>query len=117
MSALATTVSVLLGIAFFLAGVPKILRTTHYRKRSRHWRLPKGLLPVIGLVEVGGATLLLVGAATQHDRPAIAGAALLLATMAGATLTHLRIADPPAKALPSTLLGVLATLDVALLTM
>jgi uncharacterized membrane protein YphA (DoxX/SURF4 family) len=115
MNVLATIVSVVLGMAFLAAGLPKVLRTTSYRERVRHWRLPERLLPAIGLVEVGGATLLLVAAAAGHEQPAIAGAALLVATMAGAILTHVRIADPPARALPPTLLGILATLDIALL--
>lgn len=70
---------------------------------------------MIGLVEVGGAALLLIGSATRQEQPAIAGAALLVATMGGAVLTHVRIADPPAKALHSTLLGAVAVLNVALL--
>lgn len=117
MTAAATGVSALLGVVFLGAGVPKLLRTTDYRRRIRHWRLPEGLLPAIGLVEVGGAALLLVGSAIGGDRPAIAGAALLIATAAGAVLTHVRIADPPATALPATVLGTLAALDIALLTM
>ncbi len=115
MSVLATTVSVLLGTAFLAAGLPKVLRTTSYRERARHWRLPEELLPVVGLVEVTGATLLLAGAATRHERAAIAGAVLVVATMAGAVLTHARIGDPPARVLPPALLGILAALDVALL--
>lgn len=115
MSPSATTLSVLLCLVFLRAGVPKVRRTTHYRDRIRHWRLPEPLLPVIGLVEVTGAILLLAGAVTGRDRLAIAGAALLLATVAGATLTHVRISDPAAKALPATVLGVLAAIDVALL--
>lgn len=116
MNVLAVIISMLLGVALLLGGAPKILRTAHYRERARHWRLPASLLPIIGIVEVGGASLLLVGAATRHDPTAIAGAALLVATMAGAILTHVRIADPPTKALPATVLGALAALDVALLT-
>lgn len=115
MSTSATIVSAVLAVAFLLGGVPKVLRTAFYRERVRHWRLPEGLLPVIGLVEVVSAALLLVGAATERDRLAVAGAALLTATMAGAVLTHVRIADTPARARPAILLAVLAATDVALL--
>jgi uncharacterized membrane protein YphA (DoxX/SURF4 family) len=115
MSMLATVVSVLLGTAFLAAGGPKLLRTPHYRERVRHWRLPEGSLLVIGLVEVGAAALLLVGAVTQGERAALAGAALVVATMAGAVLTHVRIADPVARALPPAVLGALAVLDAVVL--
>lgn len=117
MSVVATILCGLLGFAFLAAGLPKVLRTTHYRDRIRHWRLPEGLLPVIGLIEMGGAALLLVGVATRDERPAVAGALLLGLTMGGAVITHVRIADPPARALPSTCLGGLAVLNVALLAM
>jgi uncharacterized membrane protein YphA (DoxX/SURF4 family) len=115
MSVFATIVSLLLGLAFLLAGVPKLLRTARFREQIRHWRLPAGLLPIIGLVEVGAAALLLVGAATQGRASAVAGAALSVAAMAGAILTHVRIADPVAEARHAAVLGALALLDVVLL--
>ena len=108
MSVFATVISGLLGVSFLLAGVPKILRVARYRERIRRWRLPVGLLPVIGIVEVSGAGLLLVAAATQSQRPALVGAGLVAATMLGAILTHARIADPLSEALPAVALGALA---------
>jgi putative oxidoreductase len=115
MSIFATVVSALLGLVFLVAGVPKILRIAYFRERVRHWRLPARMLPVIGLVELGGAGLLLVGAVTQGKPWALAGAALVAATMAGAIVTHMRVADPPAEALHAAGLGALAMLDVVLL--
>lgn len=115
MTVLTTVVSVLLGVAFLRAGVPKVLRTARYRQRVRHWRLPPQALPAIGSVEVTAATLLLVGAITQSRAAALAGAALLIATMAGALLTHARISDPLAEALGAALLASLAVLDAAAL--
>lgn len=113
MSALATVVAVLLGLAFLFAGVPKILRVARYRERVQHWRLPTWMLPVIGAVEVCGAGLLLAGAATQAEGLAAAGAVLVVATMLGAILTHVRIADPLRKALPAVVLGGLALVVLA----
>lgn len=115
MTVLATVVSVLLAAAFVRAGVPKLLRTATYRERARRWRLPARALPVIGLVETTAAVLLLVGAATRSMAPALAGASLVVATMAGALLTHVRIADPVAEALGAALLGSLAVLDAVVL--
>ena len=115
MSAAATVISVVLGLAFLRAGVPKLLRSPGARERGRRWRVPLAFLPVIGAVEVAAAILLLVGAVAQDERPAMVGAALVTATMAGAVITHGRIADPVARALPPALLGALAVLDAVVI--
>jgi len=74
MSAVATVISIVLAAVFLMAGVPKILRIAYFRERIRHWRLPLSLLPVIGAVELAGAGLLLVGAASTSRRSAAVGA-------------------------------------------
>jgi len=57
---------------------------------------------------VVAAVLLLLGAATDGSGLAIAGAALVLATMAGALATHVRIGDAPPRMAPPAVLAVIA---------
>ncbi len=115
MSAVATALSIVLAAVFLMAGVPKILRIAYFRERIRHWRLPLSLLPVIGAVELAGAGLLLVGAASISRPSAAAGALILVATSLGAMATHLRIADPPQEFLHAGVLGGLAAVDLVLI--
>ena len=74
--------SILLALAFLLAGVPKLLAITSWIKKFTHWGYPRWSLALIGLLEVGGAILLLV------PRFAVYGVGVLIAIMLGAAYTH-----------------------------
>ncbi len=115
MDTVATIVCIVLALAFLGAGIPKVLRVAKFREEVRRWRLPDAALPVIGLVEVLGAVLLLIGVITDSTGPAIAGALLLLVVAVGAVATHVRIKDPVPMTAPAAVLGVLAAVAVALL--
>ena len=78
----AWVLSILLALAFLLAGVPKLLAITAWIKRFTHWGYPRWSLALIGLLEVSGAILLLV------PRFAAYGVGVLIAIMLGAAYTH-----------------------------
>lgn len=86
--------SVLLALAFLLAGVPKLLEVTAWIEKFSHWGYPRWSLPLIGLLEVGGAILLLI------PRFAIFGVGILIAVMLGAAYTHVANVEGLAVARP-----------------
>src|SRR5712691_3793969 len=74
--------SILLALAFLLAGLPKLLAVTAWIEKFSHWGYPRWSLPLIGLLEVSGAILLLI------PRFAIYGVGILIVVMLGAAYTH-----------------------------
>jgi uncharacterized membrane protein YphA (DoxX/SURF4 family) len=106
--------SVLLALAFLAAGLPKIAGPQAGQRRAdiARLRLPPSVTPVIGLVEVAAAGLLIGGVAGDDPDLARLGAALLVATMLGALLAHLRVRDSLAHIAPPAVLGVLAIVTV-----
>jgi putative oxidoreductase len=74
--------SILLAVAFLLAGVPKLFAVTAWIQKFSHWRYPRWSLALIGLLEVSGAILLLI------PRVGIYGVGILTAVMLGAAYTH-----------------------------
>lgn len=74
--------SILLVLSFLLAGVPKLFVVTGWLDKFTRWGYPRWLLPLIGLLEVGGAILVLI------PRFAIYGVGVLIAVMLGAAYTH-----------------------------
>jgi uncharacterized membrane protein YphA (DoxX/SURF4 family) len=95
------TASVLLAIAFVLAGMPKLLRIPVWVDRFDGWAYAPWFLVVIGGLEVAGAILLLI------PRLAIAGVALLGVVMLGAGYTHLANGEGLEVIRPLIYLGVL----------
>ena len=90
----AWVLSILLALAFLLAGVPKLLAITGWVKKFTHWGYPRWSLPLIGLLEVSGAILLLI------PRFAIYGVGILIAVMLGAAYTHIANGEGLAVARP-----------------
>jgi uncharacterized membrane protein YphA (DoxX/SURF4 family) len=86
--------SILLALAFLLAGVPKLLAIAAWIDKFSRWGYPRWSLPLIGLLEVGGAILLLV------PRFAIYGVGILIAVMLGAAYTHVANGEGPAVLRP-----------------
>ena|SRR5712692_1624499 len=78
----AWVLSILLALAFLLAGLPKLLAVTAWIEKFSHWGYPRWSLPLIGLLEVSGAILLLI------PRFAIYGVGILISVMFGAAYTH-----------------------------
>ncbi len=71
----AWVLSILLALAFLFAGLPKLLAVTAWIEKFSHWGYPRWSLPLIGLLEVGGAILLLI------PRFAIYGVGMLIAVI------------------------------------
>ena len=95
------TVSVLLAIAFVLAGTPKLLRVPVWVDKFDGWGYGLWFLVLIGGLELAGAILLLI------PRLAIAGVALLGVIMLGAGYTHLANGEGFEVIRPLIFLGVL----------
>ncbi len=75
-------VTVLLAVAFVLAGVPKVLRMPVWVEMFDNWGYATWFLVAIGVLEILGGVLLLV------PRVAFPGAVLLGVIMLGACYTH-----------------------------
>jgi uncharacterized membrane protein YphA (DoxX/SURF4 family) len=91
---LAWTLQILLAAAFLAAGLSKLAGVPMMVDLFDRIGVGQWFRYVTGLVEIGGAVLLLVPGLAG------AGAAFLAATMAGAVLAHLAIlGDSPAAAL------------------
>jgi uncharacterized membrane protein YphA (DoxX/SURF4 family) len=93
--------SVLLALAFVLAGAPKLLRVEVWVDKFDGWGYASWFLVVIGGLELVGAILLLI------PRLAVAGAALLAVIMLGAGYTHLANGEGLEVIRPLVFLGVL----------
>jgi uncharacterized membrane protein YphA (DoxX/SURF4 family) len=94
--------SILLALAFLLAGVPKLLAVTVWIRKFAHWGYPRWSLTVIGLLEVSGAVLLLI------PRFVIYGVGLLTVVMLGAAYTHVANGEGVAVVRPLIFLCLLA---------
>jgi putative oxidoreductase len=75
-------VQILLAALFALQGVMKISGSQTWLARFKAWGYPEHFYLVVGVIELAGAIALLV------PRVASYGAALLIAVMAGAAVTH-----------------------------
>lgn len=81
---LAWALAVVLGLSFLASGYPKVIVSTAWVSRFAAWGYPAWFVPVIGVLEMGGAALVLV------PRTSVYGALAIGAVMLGATFTHLR---------------------------
>ena len=81
-TAVAWVLSGLLALAFLASGVPKLLMIEVWARKFAQWGYPVWFLLLIGALEVGGATLLLIPRWTRY------GVLLLGVVMVGAMYTH-----------------------------
>lgn len=108
---LATIVlSALLAVAFLASGGLKLAGVQRMRDGAERAHFPYPAWRGIGVLEVAGAAGLLVGLA--FTPLGIAAAIGLVLLMIGAAVTHLRVGDPAAQALPSTVLALLAAVTL-----
>jgi putative oxidoreductase len=90
--------SLVLGVLFLMSGGSKILGSQMHIESFARWGYPQWFRVVTGLVEASGALLVIASARTRFY-----GAALLVGTMAGAALTHLRFNELGALPVPIVL--------------
>ncbi|MBI1930713.1 DoxX family protein [Candidatus Poribacteria bacterium] len=81
------SVSVLLALVFLGSGGSKLAGVRMHIENFARWGYPNWFMYVTGLVEVAGAALVLVPATRFY------GAALLVCTMLGAIVTHLKAGE------------------------
>jgi putative oxidoreductase len=98
----------LLGVAFVLVGILKLAGPSAIRWNERfvHWGYPAGTRHVVGVLEV------LAGVGVLIPKSRRVAAAILIALMIGAVLTHIVNAEYP-RAIPPLVLGGLAVLIFA----
>jgi uncharacterized membrane protein YphA (DoxX/SURF4 family) len=110
MQIIAIIVQVLLGLAFLMAGGMKLANV----KNSQEQRDRLGVAPwfwrLTGAIEVIGALLMFVGLGVHIL--ALAGAALLGATMIGAFFTHIMRRDAFSHTFPTLVLLALAVVVI-----
>lgn len=94
-----TTASILLGIVFLIAGGALLAGSEAFRENFERWGYPLWFMYVTGAIEVLGALLVFV------PRTRFYGSALLVCTMAGAVLTHLRAGEITMLPAPVVLLA------------
>lgn len=94
--------SILLAVAYFWAGLWKLLGSEAMASQFAGWGYPVWFMTVIGIIEVGGGITLLV------PRTAAYAAAALGVVMLGAAYTHIANAEGAAVLRPLLFLAVLA---------
>ena len=94
--------SILLCLAFLLAGIPKLLSVPAWLGRFSNWGYPKWFVLLIGVLEVLGAILLLI------PRFATYAVTILTIVMLGAAYTHVANGEGLAVIRPLIFLCLLA---------
>jgi putative oxidoreductase len=95
--------SVALALLFLFTGGHKLFIPINHVQDFRDWGYPHWFIYGVGLIEVGGALLLLAPLARMSPRLRLYGAWLLAADMVGATATHLKAGQRDRFALPLVL--------------
>jgi hypothetical protein len=116
MSVVAALLSVLLFLAFALAGAQKIVFNPAMSKAAEHLGFSKSGYQRIGIVEILGAVAVLAGVVASRSSTLgvinVLGAAGLTIMMAMAVAFHLRSGDKAKYFTPALALGVVALLEV-----
>jgi len=89
--------TLLLSLPLLAAGMPKLLGQGGWVTAFAHWGFPSWFVPVVGVAEVVGATLMFV------PRIATVGASMIAVVMAGAAMTHALHDEMPRVAFTSML--------------
>ena len=111
-STAATVISSFLAFAFLVAGGTKVANLGPHEDEFVRYELP--VLPpqvarvLVGTVELTAMALLAVAAIAASNTVAVIGAGVVIAAMAGALATHVRLGDPVSKMAPPALLALLA---------
>jgi len=94
-----TVASVLLALMFLAAGVPKMVQPQSHVEQFAQWGYPAWFVYCIGVVEAGGAILLLI------PRTRFYAALLLTHNLLGILYTHLKAGEYTHLLIPAVLLA------------
>lgn len=97
---------IILGVAFFIAGIGKLTSARMYVNAFRRWRLPQSFRFVVGSLEVLASVLLFAGVFSELLM--LIGALILVGIGVGGILIHLSVKDRIQEMLPIIILGSLA---------
>ena len=97
---------IILGVAFFIAGIGKLTSARMYINAFRRWRLPQSFRLVVGSLEVFASVLLCAGVFSELFLTF--GALILVGIGIGGILVHLSVKDRIQEMLPIIILGSLA---------
>ncbi|MDX1578264.1 MAG: DoxX family protein [Gemmatimonadota bacterium] len=104
---LPTILTIVLGIAFLAAGVPKLLGAAGPTEQVTAFGYSAGFARLVGLGETAAAAAL--GWGLADERGIILGCSLIIAIMIGALYSHLvKGKDPVAKWAPAAAMLILA---------
>ena len=106
MSVLILVLQIVLGVAFFIAGIGKLTSARMYVNAFRRWRLPQSFRFVVGSLEVFASVLLFAGMFSEQFLTF--GALILVGLSIGGILVHLSVKDRIQEMLPIIILGSLA---------
>jgi len=114
METITIVLSALLAVAFLAAGLSQVAGPVAGQRRADIARLglPPTVTPLIGLIEVATAGVLVAAVAADEPDLARLGAALLVVTMLGALVAHVRVRDSLAHIAAPTVLGALAVVTL-----
>lgn len=97
---------IILGVAFFIAGIGKLTSARIHVNSFRRWRLPQSFRFVVGGLEVFASVLLFAGLFSKFFMTI--GALILVGIGVGGILVHLSVKDRIQEMLPIIILGTLA---------
>ena len=97
---------IILGVAFFIAGIGKLTSARMYVNAFRRWRLSQSFRLVVGSLEVFASVLLFAGVFSELFLTF--GALILVGISVGGILVHLSVKDRIQEMLPIIILGSLA---------
>ena len=106
MSVVILFLQIILGVAFFIAGIGKLTSARMYVNAFRRWRLPQSFRLVVGSLELLASVLLFAGMFSELFLTF--GALILVGISVGGILVHLSVKDRIQEMLPIIILGTLA---------
>ena len=114
MNVLSVIVAVLLGVAFLMFGIGKLVDVKPMAQARQHLGLPTGLFRVIGGLEVLGGVGVIVG--LHEDLPLIGvlAAVGLVGMTIGAAAYHQKAGDSMKQWLPAVAMGSMAIFNIIL---
>lgn len=105
--------TIVLAVAFFAAGVAKVLRVQLMKEMARQAKLSVNAYVVIGILEIAAAAGLVLGLVYHRlALLAVAAATGLTLLMIGAVIVLLRAGNKPKDCVPAVSLGVLSAVAI-----